>query len=189
MSDLSAKRDPAGSPCLPVLETERLRLRPLLESDAEALHVCRGDPEVAKYLVFSSHETLEDTRRWLSWWLTEGYGNGDAAWAVEEQGRVVGFADAWKSADFPGFWEMGYWFARNAWGKGFATEALRAVLTYLREQAGQRRFAAEYAVENPASGRVLKKMGFREAQSGSYETADGILLQSRVCFLEEEPPY
>lgn len=55
---------------------------------------------------------------------------------------------------------LGYWIAREHWGKGFATEAARAVLAIART-LGHRRVAASHFVDNPASGKVLRKAGFR----------------------------
>ncbi len=56
--------------------------------------------------------------------------------------------------------ELGYWIAREHWGRGYATEAVRAVLCLARA-LGHRRLVADHFVDNPASGRVLRKAGFR----------------------------
>ena len=56
--------------------------------------------------------------------------------------------------------EMGYWIARPFWGRGFATEAGRALLM-LSRMLGHRTIRAGHAVDNPASGKVLRKLGFR----------------------------
>ena len=56
--------------------------------------------------------------------------------------------------------EIGYWIARDWWGQGFATEAARAVLSIARA-LGHRRVFSCHAVDNPASGRVLRKAGFK----------------------------
>ncbi len=55
--------------------------------------------------------------------------------------------------------ELGYWFAREHWGRGFATEAARAVIGLART-LGHRRLVAGHFADNPASGRVLRKIGF-----------------------------
>lgn len=55
--------------------------------------------------------------------------------------------------------ELGYWFTPSAWGKGYATEAGRGVLA-AAYAAGIRRITSRHAVDNPASGRVLRKLGF-----------------------------
>jgi len=64
--------------------------------------------------------------------------------------------------DDAGETELGYWFARAHWGRGYATEATRAVLSLARA-LGHRRVVAGHFVDNPASGRVLVKAGFRPA--------------------------
>lgn len=56
--------------------------------------------------------------------------------------------------------ELGYWFARDFWGRGYATEAARAVLSLART-LGHRKLVAGHFVDNPASGRVLRKAGFK----------------------------
>ena len=56
--------------------------------------------------------------------------------------------------------ELGYWITPDAWGRGFATEAGTAVLSAARA-AGIRRVVAGHFLDNPASGRVLRKLGFR----------------------------
>jgi RimJ/RimL family protein N-acetyltransferase len=57
--------------------------------------------------------------------------------------------------------ELGYWIARDHWGQGYATEAARAALEVARS-LGRKRVLAGHYVDNPASGRVLRKLGFRE---------------------------
>jgi RimJ/RimL family protein N-acetyltransferase len=56
--------------------------------------------------------------------------------------------------------ELGYWFAREHWGRGYASEAARAVIAIART-LGHKRLVAGHFVDNPASGRVLRKVGFQ----------------------------
>ncbi|HUQ13321.1 MAG TPA: GNAT family N-acetyltransferase [Novosphingobium sp.] len=76
--------------------------------------------------------------------------------------RVIGCIGLQR--DEAGEVELGYWFARAHWGQGFATEAARAVLSLARA-IGHRRVVAGHFVDNPASGRVLVKAGFRPSGS------------------------
>lgn len=57
--------------------------------------------------------------------------------------------------------EFGYWFAPHAWGRGYATEAGSVVIDMARHALGLKRLDACYHLDNPASGRVLTKLGFR----------------------------
>ena len=58
--------------------------------------------------------------------------------------------------------EIDYWLTPSAWGRGYATEAARAVVAIARHALGLKRLVSGYHVDNPASGRVLAKLGFRE---------------------------
>ena len=74
-----------------------------------------------------------------------------------EPARIIGSAGLGRSDN--GEVELGYWIARDHWGRGFATEAARAVLSLART-LGHRRVSAGHFTDNPASGRVLRKVGF-----------------------------
>ena len=65
------------------------------------------------------------------------------------------------TANEAGEHEFGYWFAPEAWGRGYATEAGRAVVQIARHALGLKRLHAGYFLDNPASGRVLEKLCFR----------------------------
>ena len=71
---------------------------------------------------------------------------------------IVGVVGFHPNDDGIGF---GYWIARNHWGRGYATEAGRGALA-VGKALGLRRVTAGHYVDNPASGRVLRKLGFRE---------------------------
>ena len=67
--------------------------------------------------------------------------------------------------------EFGYWLTPSAWGRGYATEAGRAVVAAARHTLGLRRLKAGHFVDNPASGRVLTKLGFRPTGNVAQRTA------------------
>jgi RimJ/RimL family protein N-acetyltransferase len=75
-----------------------------------------------------------------------------------DQPRLIGGIGV--QAEEGGF-ELGYWLTPSAWGRGYATEAGRAVLHAARHALGVRRIFARHFLDNPASGRVLIKLGFR----------------------------
>ena len=81
--------------------------------------------------------------------------------------------------------ELGYWFGREHWGRGFATEAARAVLRLART-LGHRRIVAKHFTDNPASGRVLAKLGFRSSGEirPSYSLARGCEAPAMVHAVE-----
>jgi RimJ/RimL family protein N-acetyltransferase len=73
-----------------------------------------------------------------------------------EGSRLIGTVGLVPGAEDP---ELGYWIARDQWNRGYATEAARAVLSLART-LGHRRVMAHRFLDNPASGRVLRKLGF-----------------------------
>ncbi|WP_093224570.1 GNAT family N-acetyltransferase [Sphingomonas sp. NFR15] len=84
--------------------------------------------------------------------------------------------------------ELGYWLTPSAWGRGYATEAGRAVLHMARHSLGLKRLRARHFVDNPASGRVLGKLGFHETGRGTtFSRARGREVASVMlaCDLED----
>ena len=151
-------------PILPV-ETDRLRLRELTEADTEALHRIYGDAETARYLGRTGQPTadLEATARVAGFVRRHAELHGFSMWAVDErEGEpVVGIAGLiWVDGHGPDV-EAAYVFRRDRWGRGYATEALRAVLAIGHERLGLDRIVALAYPANEASRRVMDKAGMR----------------------------
>jgi [ribosomal protein S5]-alanine N-acetyltransferase len=146
---------------LPV-ETERLRLRDLIESDAEALHAIYGDAETMRYIGATGRPASDPTatRRTLASLLGHGRQHGFSLWAVEERHsqHLVGVAGLLLEDGHGPEIEAAYLFRRDRWGRGYATEALRAVLD-IAESLGLDRVIALAYPENDASRRVMEKAG------------------------------
>lgn len=131
------------------MKTERLRLRPVRMEDVVAIHATLQDIEIA---------------RWLSR-VPYPYGRADAEWFAGEveAGRIPAYA----VLDAEGFAgviaidpTLGYWFARDRWGRGYATEAGRALLEMHFATTAAEAVEAGYYDDNAGSGRVLAKLGF-----------------------------
>ena len=146
---------------LPVLETPRLILRPLTRKDAKDIFSFASDPEVARYVLWEPHRSIAETKAYIRYML-DLYRRGlPASWAVtlRESGRVIGtmgfmwFSEANSSA------EVGYSLSRSEWNRGFATEALRAVIDSAFASLSLNRLEAQHDTRNPASGRVMEKCG------------------------------
>lgn len=142
--------------------TERLLLRPGWREDALALFQAIADESIVRNLAtapwpysFADAETfLARERRPV-----------DAACLIFLRGpgapRLVGGIGFGPMPDRVGVREFGYWIARPYWGRGFATEAGRALLANARDTLRLKRLDAGHFLDNPASGRVLAKLGFR----------------------------
>ena len=82
-------------------------------------------------------------------------------------------------------WEIGYWLGKPYWGQGYATEAAGRLLAYAFNQCAADRLTARWFHDNPASGRVLAKLGFQpEAEDVSDCRARGVRVKSHVAALD-----
>src|SRR5262245_26217007 len=113
------------------LETERLRLRMLRESDLDAYAAMCGDAEVMRYLGDGKPLTRADAWRNMAMMIGHWHLRGFGMWAVEEKstGRMIGRIGAWYPEGWPAK-EIGWALCRDCWGRGFATEAARAAADY-----------------------------------------------------------
>lgn len=144
-----------------IMDTSRLRLRPFEMKDARPMFDnWASDPEVAKYVTWPAHSSVEVTRMLLGEW-TAKYENPDYYnWAITtREGEPIGNISAVSGSEAIGSVEIGYCLSRAHWGGGIMTEALKAVIGYFVEEIGANRVEARYDVENPASGRVMVKAG------------------------------
>lgn len=145
------------------IETERLLLRRPRPSDAQVIfHRYASDREVTRYLSWPTHRSVADTLAFLSM--------SDDEWQRWPAGPYLVFSrENGKPATLLGstglFYKgparavTGYVFAREAWGKGYATESLRAMVDVAR-QTGVERLEAICHAEHTPSARVLEKCGF-----------------------------
>jgi [ribosomal protein S5]-alanine N-acetyltransferase len=149
----------------PTLQTERLVLRPLTAQDAPALTRRAGRREIADTTISIPHPYSEEQgRQWIAE-TAELFAKGKSAvFAMQSKldGNLVGTIglrdiDAEHSQA-----ELGFWVAVECWGQGYAAEAARAVVGYGFEQLGLNRIYAHHMVRNPASGRVLAKVGMKQ---------------------------
>jgi RimJ/RimL family protein N-acetyltransferase len=141
------------------VRTQRLTLRPGWPEDAPALAQAIGHESVVRNLSRAPWPyPAEAAETFLA-----GFGDPvDPKFLVFEHQagatRLIGGMGLSEWKDEPN--ALGYWFTPDAWGRGFATEAGRGVLHAARAR-GIRRVTAGHFIDNPASGRELRKLGFR----------------------------
>lgn len=147
---------------LPTLRTERLALRPFLLADAALVQRLAGEREVADTTLAIPHPYEDGMAE--SWIATHG-----GAWERQESATlaittlehgVIG-AISLKLEPAQRRAELGYWIGRPYWGRGYATEATRAMIAWGFEEVGLARIYAHHMTRNPASGRVMAKAGMQ----------------------------
>ncbi len=141
------------------LRTGRLVLRPPEPSDADAIFEGYAtDPTVTRYLLFTPHRSIEDTRAFLDMVREQGANDALYYWAVirRTDDRLLGTVRL--GLDVPAG-ELGFALERAAWGQGYGTEMIGAVLAYARELDGLLTVRATVHPDNVASARVLEKNG------------------------------
>jgi RimJ/RimL family protein N-acetyltransferase len=169
---------------IPVLETPRLRLRPFRASDLDAQQAAMTDPQVYRFLGGTPAAREETWRKILAspgLWVLLGYGY----WAAErrEDGAYlgqIGFADFKRDMrpGIEGIPEMGWIMAREAQGRGYATEAVLAALAWADEALGGGEVVAIISHDNKASIRIAEKGGFTVREEAVYK-GEPILLFRR----------
>lgn len=166
----------------PVLETERLLLRPFRKEDAEEVFVCwERDPDVAKYMFWTSHNDIEKTKEWIAFEIGQIEKEDWYRFAIElkETGELIGTALIYYEEEVV-CWEIGYNLGKRYWGKGYTTEAMRKVVDFAVELLGITEIVGRHAKENPASGNVMKKLGFEYEKDIPYECNDGAVKREGI---------
>lgn len=150
-----------------VLRTARLVLTTWKPEDAEDLLEVHSDPETMRFVRHGRPETREDVTALLGEYIAEHEATGVTKWRVaDHNGVLVGRAGFGAHGDGR---ELGYTIRRDLWRRGLATEVAGALVTWHRAHAADIPLWAYVSQGNPASVRVLEKIGFERA--GSIERA------------------
>ena len=144
------------------LQTPRLLLRRHVLEDAGLLYRNFGmDVAMYRYSGWNPYATPVQARETVQRFI-DGYVDPRFyGWAIEREGRMIGTIGAYDYDQERNQIEVGFSIERASWGKGYAAEALRAVLEYLTAQEGIVRVTAWCASDNIASKRTLEKAGMR----------------------------
>lgn len=152
-----------------IIDTGRLVLRPLRLEDLDVLAAINSDPQVMRYIGEGKPAPREHTAERLNFLIEHGRQYGFGAWAVWHKQTLsrIGFC-ALIHLDGTTEVEVGYRLARDNWGRGFATEAARAILRYGFEDLALDRIVAVVQPENIASQRVLEKLKLKYEKDAHY---------------------
>jgi RimJ/RimL family protein N-acetyltransferase len=166
----------------PILMTGSSRLRPLSIEDAPALFPGFSDESLMRFWATPPHRSIADTEADIRSWLD---GDGEAAWAIEHDGAVVGRIGLYRIRE--GVSDVGVFLLREAQGRGLALAALHAIVEDGFTRLGLHRIGADIDPENAASIRLFERAGFacEGRLRGYWKTHTGIqdsLIYARTRF-------
>jgi RimJ/RimL family protein N-acetyltransferase len=159
------------------IETPRLVLRLPEPHDAPAVARCVGDFDVARMTGSIPHPyPVEAAEGWIVFAAAQRRRGENYSFVIEVKGEsvpggvlsgVLGGAGVFRRRPWLD-WEVGYHVAKPAWGRGIASEALAAVISWSRAELASSRLTAGYFEDNAASRRVLEKAGFAPTGETSW---------------------
>lgn len=152
------------------IETQRLLLRRWTPADATALYALAKDPDVGPRAGWPVHASVEESRRVIETVFGNNY-----TWAVvlKATGKIIGCMGYYPPGESnidigENEAEVGYWMGKPYWNKGYATEALGAMVAYCFKVKGFQTLWADCFAGNKASARVMEKCGFADTGRKNY---------------------
>ena len=154
----------------PIVETERLLLRPVTLDDAKEMFDYASDRENTRY-TFPTNQSLEETKNNIAqFYLANPLGR----WGIglKSNGKFIGTIDLHKIDPVLKKAAIGYIINKKYWNQGLTTEANRAVIELAFEKIGMNKLTALHDKDNPASGKVMEKSGMRFSHEEPYARMD-----------------
>lgn len=150
------------------IATPRLLLRPLQEDDAERIWPYVSDPGTSRYMSWNPHESLEVTKAFIADVRRRASEGSTQAWIVTESetATVVGLVSliailrSHRALTYNKA-ELAYWIGGPFRGRGYATEATRAVVAHAFEDLSLNKITVAHAAQNDASRKLIERLGFR----------------------------
>lgn len=149
--------------------SERLVLRPPAAGDAAMITQLMQDRDLPWNLGRAPWPyTRKDAEEWLALSATQWAAGTEFPFIIRLRAddEIIGSCGITHVTQ--DVWEMGYWLGKAFWGKGYVTEAARSVLDWARREKGCSRFISGHIEDNPASGRVLQKLGFEPVGKATH---------------------
>ena len=151
------------------LRTERLVLRRARADDLNAMHAVLSDDAAMRFWSTGPHSDLAETERWLDSMINSPRELSDD-FIVTLDGEVIGKLGAWRLPEF------GFILSSDHWGRGYASEAMKAFLAYMFATRGVEFLSADVDPRNAKSLRLLTDHGFVETgrAKGTWTTHIGL---------------
>lgn len=155
----------------PQLETERLILRQIQSNDVQPIFDCwMNDEDVSRYMYWKSSDDINDAKEFVTFELGNIESNQWYRWIIETRDthELIGTCLIFFNDD-ENTWDISYNLGKAFWGHGYITEAMRTVIAYGKNVLKIKRIVTCHAIENPASGNVIKKLGFQYLKDIPYD--------------------
>ena len=146
--------------------------------DAKSVFDYASDPEVTRYVIWETHNSVEDSKAFLDLAVSKREIGGEPEWGIVYKGdyRFIGACGIVSWEPYHARAELGYVLSRDYWGRGFMAEAVRAMISFGFQRMNLNRIEARCVAENAASARVMEKAGMtyegtmrqRELIKGAY---------------------
>ena len=168
---------------LPTLHTQRILLRPFRTGDAAAVQRLAGHPDIASTTANIPHPYGDGVAEaWIATHADRFARDESAIFAITlaSTGELMGSIGLEIRREHARA-ELGYWIGKPHWDQGYVTEAAREVVRFAFDDLGLRRVFAIHFVRNPASGRVMEKIGMvREGELRRHMVKDGLPEDVRI---------
>lgn len=147
----------------PRLETKRLLLRRLTDDDAADVYNYAKNGEVARYMPWDAHQSLEDAKTFIRMAQQQLDLDQTCDLGIEYKptGRIIGSIGITSIDKYNRCGMVGYALSQNYWGQGLTTEALHRLIRYMFEELRLNRIEAYHIIQNKSSGRVMQKAGMK----------------------------
>lgn len=168
----------------PVIETDRLILRPLTAADAKAVLAWCSDERVSRFMSYTGYD---DVNIALAWIKSTQFEKNEWNWGfvLKENGQLIGSGSIGPDNYMKNYWGIGYNVRFDCWNNGYTTEAMKAIIEFAVGELGADKICASHAIDNPASGRVMEKCGLKFHHYGEYTKIDGSQTFKSKCYTME----
>ncbi|MGN1165168.1 MAG: GNAT family N-acetyltransferase [Lachnospiraceae bacterium] len=168
----------------PRLETDRLLLREVQETDVKEIFDCwMQDESVSKYMWWKASKDIAKAQEFVEFELQQIENEKWNRWVIilKETRKIIGTCLVFfNDEDNESHWDISYNLGKKYWGNGYMTEAMQTVMKFAERELGMTECITTYAKENSSSAKVLHKLGFQDEKDISYECIGGEIVTEGI---------
>lgn len=168
----------------PRIETKRLFLHEIKETDVKAIFDCwMQDEDVSRYMWWKASNDIREAQEFVDFEVTQIENDKWNRWIIveKESQEIIGTCLVFlNDEDVKKHWDISYNLGKKYWGRGYTTEAMKAVMAFAEHELGMTECITSYAKINTNSAKVLHKLGFIDEQEIPYECSGGELVTEGI---------